>query len=326
MTSVELTPSLRPAALGLLLIFLCHAAAGADDTTALLRRAQELDKAGQAQQAIALYRDVLRADPQSADAGLGLGRDLYVAGQYAEAMANLEHALKLRPGDPTITNWLGRSYLRQNQPEKVLELTKGAAVGSDSASLHLLAARAYDALDNLGAARQEIDRALQLNAHCPFAHFALGFLAWGDGDLAAADKGFQFELTRDPHQVVSAYYLSESLCKQDKLDEAESVLTRAAQGGAGAYLLHFGLGKVHERQKDYAAAIAQYREAIRIDSTQSDAHSRLAMLLRARGEREEANLQFQAFRETQMAMDAGMGQGMGRMRPRLPDLDFGGAE
>jgi hypothetical protein len=52
-----------------------------------------------------------------------------------------------------------------------------------------------------------------------------------------------------------------------------------------------------------------------------EAHFRLAVVLRALGETDNANGEFQAFSQLQTRMECGVGQGMGRMRPHLPDFD-----
>jgi tetratricopeptide (TPR) repeat protein len=294
----------------------------AEDTHAALRRAWDLEKAGRPGDAISIYRDLLHSDPQCLEAEVGLGRSLYATGEYAQAASGFEEALRLRPGDLKVLNWLGRSYLQEKQPEKVLELfSRKATSGGNIASIHLLLARAYDAQDKLREANQEIQEALRLDPHCRGAHFAQGFIAWSTGDVVTAEKSFRQELDLNPRSILAAYYLAEVLEKLGRFTEAEASLTRTGRDAPETYLFHLGLGKVHERKKEYAAASRQYQEAIRLDPKQPEAHYRLALVLRGLGETAKANEQFQAFSHLQMHSDMGMGQGMGRMRPRLPDFD-----
>jgi tetratricopeptide (TPR) repeat protein len=294
----------------------------AEDTHAALRRAQDLENAGQSRESIPIYREVLHSDPKCLEAAVGLGRSLYTIGEYAQAASSFEKALELRAGDLETMNWLGRSYLQEKQPEKVLELLSHEGAGSgNAASIHLLLARAYDAQDKLNEANQEIQQALRLDPHCRGAHFAQGFIAWSTGDLAAAEQALREELDLDPHEILAAYYLAEVLEKLGRFTEAEAALTRTGRDAPDTYLFHLGLGKVHERKKEYAAAAEQYRRAIRMDPKQAEAHYRLALVLRGLGETAKANEQFHAFSQLQMHSEVGMAQGMGRMRPRLPDFD-----
>jgi Flp pilus assembly protein TadD len=195
----------------------------AEDTREALRRAQDLEKAGQTKESILGYREVLHTDPQCPEAEVGLGRSLYSLGEYAQAVATFEEGHRLRPDDPEILHWLGRSYLQEKQAEKVLELVsrEGSSSGQ-SASMHLLLARAYDEQDKLDEAVREIQQALKLDPHCRGAHFAHGFMAWGTGDMATAEHELRQEVDLDPRESLAAHYLAEVLEKQGKPTEAEA--------------------------------------------------------------------------------------------------------
>ncbi|MFZ0961645.1 MAG: tetratricopeptide repeat protein [Terriglobia bacterium] len=315
-------PRMRTVLLGLIAVFVFLPGGRAEDTRAALRRAQDFEKAGQSKEAIPLYLEVLHSDPQCLEANVGLGRSYFALGEYAQAVASLEKAIQLRPGDPEILNWLGRSYLQEKQPEKVLELVSREGSSSGNfASIHLLLARADDALDKLDDAVQEIQQALKLDPHCHGAHFDRGFIAWSTGDLATAEREFRQEMDLDPRESLAAYYLAESLEKQGKITEAEAALAQLGHDAPNTYLYHLGLGKVQERMKDYSSAAEQYQEAIRLDPQRMEAHYRLAVTLRALGETAKANEEFQAFSRLQTHTEIGVGQGMGRMRPHIPDFD-----
>ena len=132
----------------------------------------------------------------------------------AQAVASFHTALQLRSGDPEIINWLGRSYLQEQQPEKTLELAgREGSSSRNSALIHILLARAYDAQDRLDEAAREIQQALKLDPHCHGAHFAQGFIAWSTGDMARAVGEFRRELELDPYEILAAYYLADAIRK-----------------------------------------------------------------------------------------------------------------
>jgi tetratricopeptide (TPR) repeat protein len=313
---------MRTALYSLLAVLAFWMGGRAEDPRAASCRAADLQKAGHSRESIPIYLEVLRSDPQCLEAEVGLGRSYYALGEYPQAEASFTQALQLRPGNADILNWLGRSYLQENKPEKVLELVghEGASAGN-SALIHLLRARAYDAQDKLEEARGEIERALKLDPRCHGAHFAQGFIAWSTDDLAGAERDFRQELDLDAHESLAAYYLADVLDKRGKTAEAESALTQMGQDAPNTYLYQLAIGKVEERMKKYPLAEEHYRQAIRLAPQEQEAHFHLAVVLRAEGMTAKANAEFQGFNQLQTQMQSGLTHGMGRMRPHLPDFD-----
>jgi Flp pilus assembly protein TadD len=170
-------------------------------------------------------------------------------------------------------------------------------------------------------ARGELQRALAIDPHCRGAHFALGFIAWTTRDLESAEKEFRRELALDPREGLAFYYLAETLEVQGKLDEAQTVLKRMGREAPNTYLYHFGVGKMNEYNRNFEAAAVEFREAIRLDPKQSEAHYHLALALRKLGETVQANQEFGLSNQLRVDMRSGSGQGMGKMRPHLPDFD-----
>ena len=294
----------------------------AENTQPTLQRAEDLAKAGKRTESTLLYRQILNSVPECWQAYLGIGRNSFDGGAYDDAAVAFEKALELQPSNPELFNWLGRSYLQQQHPEKILELLSRAnSTITRSALAHLLLARAYDAQDKVDEAKHEIDLALQVDPRCHGAHFAQGFIDWSTGELPNAEKELRQEVSLDPHESLAVYYLAEVLEKQGKLEEAEGVLTQMGQELPNTYLYHLGFGKLYERKKNNILAAEHYREAIRLDASQPEAHYRLAVTLRALRETAQANEEFRAFSQLETHMAKGMGQGMGRMRPHLPDFD-----
>ena len=306
-----------------LLGLLCGATwSRAEEVQSGLRRAQELERAEQYKQAIPIYLGVLKQEPKSLEANFGLGRVYFHSGQHAEAADSFERALQLQPGNPEIVQWLGKSYLRARAPQKVVELfSRENSLAGHFAWAHLLLARAFDAQDKLDEARGELQGALAIDPHCRGAHFALGFIAWTTRDLETAEKEFRRELALDSREDLAFYYLAETLEVQGKLDEAQTVLKRMGREAPNTYLYHFGVGKLNEHNRSFEAAAVEFREAIQLDPKQSEAHYHLALALRKLGETAQANQEFRLSNQLRVDMRSGSGQGMGRMRPHLPDFD-----
>ena len=294
----------------------------AQDAKNDLHRAQELEKAGHVEQAIPIYLGVLKREPGNVEANLGLGRAYYEHGQAAQAARNFERALQIQPGSADTVEWLGKSYLKARDPDKTVELiSREDSLANHYAWAHLLLARAFDAEDKLDEARGELQRALAINPHCRGAHFALGFIAWTTRDLETAEREFRMEIALDSREALPYYYLVETLEVEGKLDEAEAVLKTMGREAPDTYLYHYSAGKLVEFRGNFDAAAREFREAIRLDPKQSEAHYHLALMLRKSGEAAQAKQEFGLANQMRLDIRPGSGQGMGRMRPHLPDLD-----
>jgi tetratricopeptide (TPR) repeat protein len=294
----------------------------ADDVHATLDRADELAKAGRREESNLLYREVLKSDRGCWQAYLGMGRNDFTAGKYESASAAFEKAAELQPSNPDPFYWLGRSYLQQQQPDKIMELLGRAnSTIANSAQAHLLLARAHDARDEIDDAKREIGLALKVDPGFHGAHFAMGFIEWSLDELASVEEELRQELRLDPKETLAMYYLAEVLGKRGKTAEAERVLTQMGREVPNTYYYHFELGRSYERQGDNSLAAEQYREATLLDPRQPEAHYKLAIMLRALHETAQAAEEFQAFSRLETNVPRGMGQPMGRMRPRLPDFD-----
>lgn len=315
-------PSHAAASLATLLLFCSPGLARADNLQDKLRRALELEQAGRLEQSIEIYREVLKEHPGSAPAHAGLGRAWYHAKQYSEAAQSFERALRLQPGNPQTLRWLARSYLRTGEPQKVLDLFPRAATGEEKRPwVHLLLARAYDAQDKLTEATRELQHALALDRRCPGAHFALGFIAWTSRDLPAAETEFREELAINRGHRLAHYYLAEVLMTQEKTPEAESLLKEMAREFPQCYFAHLGTGKLEERRGNLEKAAQQFRQAVRIDPEQMEAHYRLALVLRKLGQNTEAEKEFGITHQLRMKDQTQIRQGMGLMRARIPDFE-----
>ena len=318
----NLLPRAQTALLILITAFIASMPSRADDVHASLDRADELAKSGKPEESNLLYREALKSDPECWGAYLGIGRNDFTAGEFENASAAFEKAVELQPSNPELFYWLGRSYIQQQQPDKIMELLGRAnSTIANSAQAHILLAKAHDARDEIADAKREIGLALKIDPRLHGAHFAMGYIEWSLGELSSAEQELQQELRLDPKETLAMYYFAEVLAREGKTAEAEGVLTEMGREVPNTYYYHFELGKSYERKEENSLAAEQYRQAILLNPRQPEAHYKLAIMLRALHETVQAAEEFQAFSRLEANMPRGMGQTMGRMRPRLPDFD-----
>jgi tetratricopeptide (TPR) repeat protein len=286
-----------------------------------LQQAQAKERAGKLEEALAAYQKIVSENPQSVQAQAGLGRVYYRSGQFREAASRFEGALEIQPGAPETLRWLAMCYLRIKEPQKVIAMFVHPGEDKDPAWVHMLRARAYDAQDQTDPAIEELERALAHEPRLPEAHFAIGFIKWSIGNLAAAEKEFREELSINPKHTASRFYLSEIFVAEGKLEEAEGIMKDLAEDAPGDYLTQFGLGKMAERKNDSQAAVEHFRRAVEIEPNAPEAHYHFGKVLRRLGRMGEASEEFQKSRQLQdLSNRSPIPHGMGRIRLKLPDL------
>jgi len=109
--------------LGVAALILCVPIGLSAQSQALIEKSQrgvELMAAGKFEDAIPVYRELSRAVPDNPGLLLNLGMALQLAGHSRQAIAPLEHALKLDAGTLPAWLFLGAAYLGVSEPAKAV--------------------------------------------------------------------------------------------------------------------------------------------------------------------------------------------------------------
>lgn len=202
--------------------------------------------------AIPELRAVLKLDPNNVDAHGNLGVLLFFEGHYAEAVPQMRAALQARPDLWKIQALLGMSELR---------------TGDRAASRKDL----ETAFPHLTETKIKLDVGNALID---------SYTSAGDLDKAAAIVSTLLKLEpTNTDLLYTAYRIYSDLSDQ-------TVLTMAMTAPESAQM-HEMMGRVLAREGDSKAAIANYREAIRINSKIAGLHFDLAELLKSTGNVED---------------------------------------
>lgn len=210
--------------------------------TARFERGNVYARIGRAEEAHAMYRAVLRAEPRHAEAVSNIGVLLYGASRYAEAAANFAHATRLLPAFADAYQHLGASHKALGAPD--------AAYASYGIAARLAGARSTEPLRGMALVERErgrIPQALQLLARAAKLHPANAQLHLDEGivhDYAEARlpafEAYSRALRLRPEGLPQAVYFrgraAKSLCLWRGWDEQmRSVKAALAQpGGATA--------------------------------------------------------------------------------------------
>jgi protein O-GlcNAc transferase len=228
-----------------------------------LDRAVEHHRAGRLDEAAALYREILRAEPDHADALHLLGTIAYQRGDNAQAVALIGRALARDDRPAVMHNHLGLALLRQGMLDEAVDRF-GRAIARDPG---LATAHA-----NLASARQRQGRWEESRAPLVRA-------------LTLDPKSAAFQA-----QVVA---LAEALLGLGKADEALAACQEAAAVVPRHAPLRRTLADALHARNDRAGAIAAYHEALALDPADLAAWWGLGCAQSSRGEWAEAAASFE---------------------------------
>jgi tetratricopeptide (TPR) repeat protein len=261
-------------------------------------------KQGHFQEAIAPLSAVLRAEPDNLQAQTLLGLSNYGAKHFVEAVTYLEPVAKSDPANSGLHELLAQSCLwakqyacAQDEFRKILEQNP------DSPAAHILLGEALDGLGRTSDAIAEFQQAAKASAPDPNLHFGLGYLYWKSRHYDEAKHEFETELTIDPNHAQSLAYLGDIEMKANNPDRALSLLRKAAGLKNDTRIAYLDLGVVLTQRKQYPDAITALQRAEELDSTEPDAHYRLAQVYKAIGNLPAARKEFARVSELHQKAD-----------------------
>jgi tetratricopeptide (TPR) repeat protein len=217
----------------------------ADKVKALDQQVQQYLAERQPQRAIPLLRQIIALDPKNIDAQGNLGVLLYFQGKYDQAIPQMRTALELQPDLWRIEYLLG-----------VAEKRTGDLHGAEK---------------DLGAAFTKLDDAkirIQAGLELLELESSTGNLA----QAAAVVEELEMIEPQNPQILFAGYEISVQL-----LDQSLLGMTMAAPDSAE---MHMMLANQYVQQGDRAHAIAEYREAIKLNPSVPGGHFELAQQLR----------------------------------------------
>ncbi len=212
---------------------------------ALEQQTQKYLQEQKPQLAIPLLREIISIDPKNPNAQGNLGVLLCFQGNYAEAIPHLRAALESQPDLWRIVALLGIAEKRTGDPKQGQSDLERAFLNLNDPKIQIQAGLELIELDSAAA---QFDKA-----------------------LSVADK-LEELAPQDPRILLVAYQLSRRMMDQSLL----SMMVVAPDSAE----MHMIMGGELGRQGDHSNAVAQYREAIRLNPALPGAHFELAEQMR----------------------------------------------
>jgi predicted Zn-dependent protease len=215
----------------------------AGDTTEKARRAAELVLAGKPEEAIPLYRDLVRALPNDGGILLNLSIAEFKAKRYGDAAAHADAVLKIQPDSPVANLFLGSSYEELGKYAMALEpLEKVLAFRPQDRNARLMLAEALLNLERYEQAVAQFENARDLVPENPKVWYGLGRAYEG-----LSEKLFQQLETANPESPYWHALAADSYLKQRRYGSAFTHYRLALAGNATLSGVHAGLSTVYER-------------------------------------------------------------------------------
>jgi predicted O-linked N-acetylglucosamine transferase (SPINDLY family) len=244
---------------------------------------------GRLQAAEQIYRQILQADPNHADAIHLLGVIAHQVGKLDEAIACCRRALELKPDSAEVHNNLGVIFREQGKLDEAVACYRRALeLRPDYAKAH----------NNLGVALKEqgkLDeavacwrRALEPKPDYAEAHSNLGNACRNQGKLDEAIACYRRALELRPDFAEVHINLGNTWNDQGKLDEAIACYRRALELRPDFAEAHSNLGNTYRNQRKLEEAVACYRRALELKPDFADVLINLGNTWNDQGKLEEA--------------------------------------
>jgi protein O-GlcNAc transferase len=231
-----------------------------DSTVKDLAIGLQLQRAGRFQEAEAVYRRIVAADPGHADTWRLLGMLALEARQFPEAIQHIKRAIGLQPQNPLFHSSAGMVHASQgNWP---------------------------DAADSF-------QRALQLDPHNPETQCNLGTCFIALGKPVEGLGCFREAIRLEPDSFTAHWNAARTLHHLGLLDETVSECRAALRLRPESADVHSLLSHVFRDQGRVGDEIASLREVLRLTPRDSDARNRLGLALARSGESGAALNSFQ---------------------------------
>jgi superkiller protein 3 len=257
--------------------------------------ASQVSPQSQARSAAAADREALKSNPDDAELHFNLSLALAKLGDSGSAREELDAAIRLDPQMAKARNLLGISHLVNNERAKA-EGEFRAAVSADS---HFVEAR-----NNLGVlyacsgkdaeAIELLRFAVQGRPDYAPAHINLGLVLAAEGKYPEAEREFRLALRSSPKNLNAYNALGMIAAKLGRGDEAIEILQKVLQARPDSAIAHLNLGMALSTDGfDLPGALAQFSEAIRLDSKASSAYFNRGRVLYELNRVEEARAELE---------------------------------
>jgi len=246
-------------------------------------------RAGRLADAEALYRSILAADPNHADALHMFGALALQVGRRDLAVPLIRRAVAVSPRRALYHITLGRAWLEAGDADSALNsFREAAAIAPDLAPAHFFIGLVLRQKGRLEEARAAFETALRFQPGLVQASFNLGAMLQDEGDRPGAMARYREALAANPDFAEAHLNLGICLAAEGDPGAALAHLERAAALQPQLLEAEVALGNALVELGEPERAIAHYRAALTLHPKAAQAHFNLGNAYRELGRYEAA--------------------------------------
>ncbi len=270
-----------------------------------------LVKMGRAKDALLVFEQLIRADPESTTILRSLATAQAAAGALGQAIRTLNRAIAIKPDEEQTYVELAALYLTNLDGEHAMSVVQ-AGLERLPRSARLFGLRGVIESENglHGAAEKDFKLSNHLDPESEYGSAGLGVLLTEEGRAAEGSEFLRLRLQKSPSDPTVNYLLAQAIVREGpepgsaKFREAEAALIRAVSARPDYAAAHTALGKLYIQSGNSARAIDELQIALRLNGSDRAALNQLAGLLRRAGRADEANQVTKRLRELVMSAAA----------------------
>jgi len=211
------------------------------------------------------------------------------AGRLATAEQIYRQILAAEPNHADALHLLGVIALQQGKPELAVQhIERAIGLNGAAAVFRTNLGEAYRALRRIPEAVACYRRAVELKPDYAEAHQNLGDLLWEQGKLDEATACYQRTVELKPAHADGYHKLGNALKELGKLEAAVASYRRAVELQPESAAAHSNLGVALSAQGKLDEAVACYRRALELKPDFAEVHHNLAAALSDQGKPDEA--------------------------------------
>jgi eukaryotic-like serine/threonine-protein kinase len=263
--------------------------------------AHSLERVQETDEAIAVFRDLIRLSPGAARHYSCLGKMLRSRNLTREANEVLEsgidagrETIRLWPDNPFAHQVLGTALAQRGRlDDAVAEYQEAIRLKPEFAAAHRELGVAHHRQGRSGDAVIELNEAIRLGPRDHQSRSALGDALASLGRMDEALSEFQETVRLAPDEPEAHFNLGLALFRHRRLNDALAEYREAIRLNLETAEVHYNIAHILQIQGHVDQAVAEYREAIRLKPDFAEAHCNLAHQLKAQGRYAESVAEFE---------------------------------